>query len=129
VEGRHAFLGGAKGPSYDPAVKRLAMRVEDHPLEYNKFEGIIPAGEYGGGTVMIWDEGTWTPETRDVDAAIERGDLKLSLDVQSSRFTLGTLQSRSTTVGLGQRRCATRLNGAEGMRSQFARRPGPGGSC
>jgi bifunctional non-homologous end joining protein LigD len=69
-----------KGPSHDPAVKRLAMRVEDHPLEYNEFEGIIPAGEYGGGTVMIWDKGTWTPETPDVDGALEEGELKLSLD-------------------------------------------------
>ncbi|HSD10013.1 MAG TPA: DNA polymerase ligase N-terminal domain-containing protein [Candidatus Binatia bacterium] len=69
-----------KGPSYDPAVKRLAMRVEDHPLDYNEFEGIIPAGEYGGGTVMIWDKGTWTPETPDVDGALEEGELKLSLD-------------------------------------------------
>src|SRR5215475_10200602 len=69
-----------KGPSYDPSVKRLAMRVEDHPLEYNEFEGIIPAGEYGGGTVMIWDKGTWIPQTPDVDGALDRGDLKLSLD-------------------------------------------------
>ena len=69
-----------KGPSYDPTVKRLAMQVEDHPLEYNEFEGIIPAGEYGGGTVMIWDNGTWTPETEDVDGALRKGDLKFSLE-------------------------------------------------
>jgi bifunctional non-homologous end joining protein LigD len=68
-----------KGPSLDPSVKRMAMQVEDHPLAYNRFEGIIPAGEYGGGTVMIWDRGTWTPESADVDAALESGELKLTL--------------------------------------------------
>jgi bifunctional non-homologous end joining protein LigD len=68
-----------KGPSYDPTVKRFASQVEDHPIEYNSFEGIIPQGEYGGGTVMIWDNGTWTPETPDVDAALKKGDLKFSL--------------------------------------------------
>jgi bifunctional non-homologous end joining protein LigD len=69
-----------RGPSFDPAVKRMAMQVEDHPIEYNKFEGIIPGGEYGGGTVMIWDRGSWTPESPDVDAALEKGDLKLSIE-------------------------------------------------
>ena len=68
-----------RGPSLDPAIKRMAMQVEDHPIEYNKFEGIIPEGEYGGGTVMIWDRGTWTPESPDVDEALRKGDLKIAI--------------------------------------------------
>jgi bifunctional non-homologous end joining protein LigD len=71
-----------KGPSLDPSVKRMAMQVEDHPVAYNQFEGIIPAGQYGGGTVMIWDRGTWTPDSADVDAALEAGELKLTLSGQ-----------------------------------------------
>ncbi len=68
-----------KGPSLDPAVKRMAMQVEDHPLEYGHFEGVIPAGEYGGGTVMVWDTGAWVPESADVDVALKKGDLKFTL--------------------------------------------------
>jgi bifunctional non-homologous end joining protein LigD len=68
-----------KGPSLDPSVKRLAAAVEDHPIEYGGFEGVIPHGEYGGGTVLLWDRGTWTPEVPDVDAALRKGDLKFSL--------------------------------------------------
>jgi bifunctional non-homologous end joining protein LigD len=68
-----------KGPSLDPKTKRLAMHVEDHPFEYGTFEGVIPDG-YGAGIVMLWDQGTWTPETDDVDAALKKGDLKFTLD-------------------------------------------------
>jgi bifunctional non-homologous end joining protein LigD len=68
-----------KGPSLDPSVRRLAMHVEDHPLEYGDFEGVIPEG-YGAGIVVLWDRGTWTPEVEDVDAALKKGDLKFSLD-------------------------------------------------
>lgn len=68
-----------KGPSLDPSVKRLAMQVEDHPIDYANFEGVIPEGEYGGGTVMVWDKGTWTPESPDVSAALQKGDFKFTL--------------------------------------------------
>lgn len=68
-----------KGPSLDPAVRRLAMHVEDHPIEYGDFEGVIPEG-YGAGIVMLWDRGTWKPEVDDVDAALNKGDLKFTLD-------------------------------------------------
>ena len=81
LEWRGVMLSWAvpKGPSLDPTVKRMAMQVEDHPLAYNQFEGIIPAGEYGGGTVMIWDRGTWRPKSGDVDASLAAGQLKLTL--------------------------------------------------
>ena len=67
-----------KGPSYNPHDKRLAVQVEDHPLEYRNFEGTIPKGEYGGGVVMIWDEGTWQPQA-DVDEGLRLGSLKFAL--------------------------------------------------
>ncbi|HCF70654.1 MAG TPA: DNA ligase, partial [Syntrophomonas sp.] len=67
-----------KGPSYDTRDKRLAVQVEEHPLEYRNFEGIIPKGEYGGGVVMIWDEGCWEPY-EDVDDGLREGMLKFVL--------------------------------------------------
>ncbi len=68
----------AKGPSYVVADKRLAVQVEDHPMEYGGFEGIIPAGQYGGGTVMLWDQGTWEPQAAypDVEKGLREGQLK-----------------------------------------------------
>jgi len=68
-----------KGPSLNPADKRLAMHVEDHPIEYGEFEGVIPEG-YGAGIVLLWDRGTWTPESDDVEAALKKGDLKFTLN-------------------------------------------------
>jgi DNA ligase D-like protein (predicted 3'-phosphoesterase) len=68
-----------KGPSLDPSVKRLAMHVEDHPIDYGSFEGVIPEG-YGAGLVMLWDQGTWVPEVADVGQALVKGDLKFTLD-------------------------------------------------
>jgi bifunctional non-homologous end joining protein LigD len=74
-----------KGPSLDPGEKRLAVHVEDHPIEYGGFEGVIPKGQYGGGTVLLWDRGTWTPEGPDADAAYKKGSLKFRLDGEKLR--------------------------------------------
>lgn len=81
LEYRGVLLSWAvpKGPSLDPKTKRLAMHVEDHPIEYGTFEGVIPSG-YGAGIVMLWDVGSWKPEVDDIDAALKKGDLKFTLD-------------------------------------------------
>jgi bifunctional non-homologous end joining protein LigD len=83
----------AKGPSYNVHDKRLAVQVEDHPMEYGGFEGIIPRGQYGGGTVMVWDQGTWEPHV-DVEEGLRKGSLKFRLN--------GTkLQGNWTLVRMG----------------------------
>src|SRR5438132_9731864 len=68
-----------KGPSLDPREKRLAVEVEDHPLEYGTFEGLIPEGEYGGGTVLLWDKGRWKPKA-DPAEGLRRGKLSFTLE-------------------------------------------------
>jgi len=86
-----------KGPSNHPGDKRLAVRVEDHPLEYGGFEGTIPEGEYGGGTVMLWDRGTWEP-IGDPREGLEKGDLKLRLygERMKGEYVLVQMKGRDT---------------------------------
>ena len=81
LEWRGVLLSWAvpKGPSLDPAVKRLAMQTEDHPVQYSSFEGVIPAGQYGAGTVMLWDRGTWQPESADMDSALQKREIRFTL--------------------------------------------------
>ena len=95
-----------KGPSYDPTVKRLAMQVEDHPIEYNEFEGTIPKGQYGGGTVMIWDRGTYEAESGDgVDAVrdgYKRGDLKITMHGERMQGSWVLVRTRRDPKGRAQ---------------------------
>jgi bifunctional non-homologous end joining protein LigD len=91
-----------KGPSLDPSVKRLAMQVEDHPVDYADFEGVIPEGEYGGGTVMVWDRGTWEPETDDITKALAGGDLKFTLHGEKLQGSWVLVRTRSYGKGTKQ---------------------------
>src|SRR5471032_784226 len=92
-----------KGPSLDPATKRLAMHVEDHPVDYGKFEGVIPEG-YGAGIVMLWDRGTWTPQVDDVDGALKKGDLKFTLDGYKLKGSWVLVRTSGRYPGAGGRR-------------------------
>ncbi len=94
-----------KGPSLDPGEKRLAMQVEDHPIEYNTFEGIIPEGEYGGGTVMLWDRGTYTypgggaNATERLREGFEKGDFKFELRGKRLRGSWVLVRMRGDEYG------------------------------
>jgi len=79
LDGVYKSWAVTKVPSLDPATKRLAVEVEDHPLEYGTFEGTIPQGQYGGGTVQLWDYGTWAPQSDDPRGDFAKGQLKILL--------------------------------------------------
>jgi bifunctional non-homologous end joining protein LigD len=84
-----------KGPSLDPTVKRMAVHVEDHPVDYAGFEGVIPEGEYGGGTVMVWDYGIYGPEdTKSVTKAVAKGELKFALLGQKLKGSFVLVRTR-----------------------------------
>src|SRR6186997_2370480 len=89
-----------KGPTLDPAARRMAVHVEDHPIEYLDFEGVIPKGEYGGGDVIVWDWGTWLPEAETPDGrrAVEDGELKFTLTGEKlhGRFTIVRTSGRGS---------------------------------
>jgi len=96
-----------KGPSLDPAVKRLAVEVEDHYLDYANFEGNIPKGQYGAGPVMVWDQGTYTPEDSDnVAASLANGELKFVLYGQKLRGSWALVRTRNGNWLLIQHRGA-----------------------
>ena len=86
-----------RGPSPDPADKRLAVRTEDHPISYNAFEGTIPKGQYGGGTVMLWDRGTWEPLTDDPEGELAKGKIAFNLhgERMHGRWALVRMKPRS----------------------------------
>jgi bifunctional non-homologous end joining protein LigD len=91
IDGVLASWAVPKGPTLDPKARHLAVHVEDHPIEYADFEGVIPAGEYGGGDVIVWDRGTWQPaDTDDPAKSVEKGDLHFDLDGEKlkGRFVL-----------------------------------------
>jgi len=93
-----------KGPSLDPTVKRLAMQTEDHPVEYSDFEGVIPAGQYGAGTVMLWDRGTWHPDNADVNSSLQSGEIKFTL--QGKKLRGSWVLVRTPGFGKGPARSA-----------------------
>lgn len=89
-----------RGPSCDPSQKRLAVQTEDHPLDYGDFEGTIPKGQYGGGTVMLWDRGFWTPEgERSVDDQLKRGELKFTLDGERMKGSWVLVEIKNDRTG------------------------------
>src|SRR4051812_2150081 len=96
-----------RGPSLDPADKRLAVEVEDHPLDYGDFEGTIPKGEYGGGSVLIWDRGYWEPEGDEpAQAQITKGRLKFCFDGEKLRGRYTLVRMRNDREDRGEHRPA-----------------------
>ena len=112
-----------RGPSLDPKERRLAVQVEDHPIEYGDFEGVIPEGEYGGGTVVLWDRGTWEPEG-DAQEGLTKGRLKFRLAGEKlrGRWTLVRMQPKPGERG---ENCEWRGQRGE-PRAPFAGRPDNG---
>ncbi len=110
----------AKGPSLDPKEKRLAIHVEDHPIDYGDFEGIIPKGEYGGGTVMIWDRGVWRPEGDPVKG-YEKGHLAFELDGEKLKGRWHLIRTRGSP---GQQKEQWLLFNTNGPKSRPVPTPG-----
>src|SRR5262247_916688 len=101
-----------KGPTLDAGQRRMAVHVEDHPIEYFDFEGVIPKGEYGGGDVIVWDWGTWQPEAETPDGrqAVDDGELKFVLSGEKvrGRFTIVRTSGRGSSKGSARGAAARR---------------------
>ncbi|HTQ15511.1 MAG TPA: DNA polymerase ligase N-terminal domain-containing protein [Rhizomicrobium sp.] len=104
LDGVYRSWAVTKVPSLDPAVKRLAVEVEDHPLDYGTFEGTIPEGEYGGGTVQLWDRGKWTPESEGTAAtALRKGHIKFELDGERLKGGWALVRLKDTPARPGRK--------------------------
>jgi bifunctional non-homologous end joining protein LigD len=103
LDGVYKSWAVTKVPSLDPATKRLAVEVEDHPLEYGTFEGTIPEGQYGGGTVQLWDRGTWKAQGGDPSAELEKGQLKITLLGERLRGGWALVRMRDKQVRPGHK--------------------------
>jgi bifunctional non-homologous end joining protein LigD len=124
LDGVYKSWAVTKPPSLDPAVKRLAVEVEDHPLDYGTFEGTIPEGEYGGGTVQLWDRGSWVPQSK-APAARELADGHLKFELEGERMKGGwaLIRMRDRNVQPGRK---VRHNWLLIKEHDAAARPGQG---
>ena len=109
-----------KGPSLDPKDKRLAVETEDHPLDYGDFEGTIPKGEYGGGTVMLWDRGFWTTDD-DPEEAIRKGELRFTLAGEKLKGSFVLVRMRNDRER-GKRQNWLLIKRHDGVRTRGGRR-------
>ena len=110
VDGVFKSWAVTRGPSLDPKEKRLAVEVEDHPLDYGDFEGTIPKGQYGGGSVMLWDRGYWAPEPGfDIAKGLMKGELKFIMEGERVRGGWVLVQAPISAVAARQPASSTRL--------------------
>jgi bifunctional non-homologous end joining protein LigD len=103
LDGTYKSWAVTKTPSLDPAVKRLAVEVEDHPIEYGTFEGTIPKGQYGGGTVQLWDEGRWAPQFADPEGELEKGHLKFVMAGERMKGKWALIRLRDDKAKFGKK--------------------------
>ena len=103
LDGVYKSWAVTRTPSLDPAVKRLAVEVEDHPIEYGTFEGTIPEGQYGGGTVQLWDRGSWRPLTEDPEAHLKSGHIKFEMDGERMKGNWALVRLRDDAIRPGRK--------------------------
>jgi bifunctional non-homologous end joining protein LigD len=121
LDGVYKSWAVTKVPSLDPATKRLAVEVEDHPIDYGTFEGTIPKGEYGGGTVQLWDNGTWWPQGDNPERDLAKGSLKVCFDGKRMKGGWALIRLRDDKKGF---RRASRHNWLLIKEHDDAARPG-----